>query len=208
MEKIKYCQDCGYPNPDNLAHCLKCKNELSKTKEFEHEASWKYYVVNEDGSMSAAYTFSELRRMKNNGLIHANTHILKVGEEEPKIAETLFDFDNKNILSNTNATDNIDNCQCENIPEEIKGLNWGAFFNPLLWSIFHNTYVGLLCLFPALGLLMSIIFLVNGNEWGWKNRQFDSIEQFKKVQHIWLIWGLILFIIGIPLYIWYLSHKR
>ena len=201
MAKTKYCQDCGYPNPDNLIHCFKCKHDLSKPKGYEQqmaEASWKYYIVNEDGSMSAPYILSELERVKNNGLIDANTFILKDGEEEERIAGALFDFNVQSTLPYTSTAGNTNNYQDEHIPEEIKGLNWGAFLNPLFWSICHNTYVGLLCIifyFP-----ISILLLIKGNEWGWKNRHFDSIEQFKKVQHKWLVWGIIPVIVIFTVY--------
>lgn len=79
-----------------------------------------------------------------------------------------------------------------NVPPEIFGLNWGAFLMPFLWSIAHNVWIGLLCLIPYAGVIMQFVLLFKGNEWGWQKRQFESVDEFKKVQRIWLIWGLVL----------------
>ncbi len=83
------------------------------------------------------------------------------------------------------------------VPEEIKGWNWGAFFLNWIWAIAHNTWIGLLAL--VLGIIMSIILGVKGNEWAWQNRKWESVEQFKQVQKAWATWGLIIFIASIVL---------
>ncbi|QQG50381.1 MAG: ribonuclease G [Candidatus Berkelbacteria bacterium] len=91
------------------------------------------------------------------------------------------------------------------VPEEIKGWNWGAFFLNWIWSIFNKVWIGLLALvlpfIPVVGgigvLVMAIVLGLKGSEWAWKSRKFESVEQFKKVQKAWAIWGLVIFVIGI-----------
>lgn len=73
------------------------------------------------------------------------------------------------------------------VPEEIKGWNWGAFWLNWIWGIGNQVWIGLLAL--VIGLIMSIILGIKGNEWAWQNRRFESIEQFKQVQRIWSYWG-------------------
>lgn len=83
------------------------------------------------------------------------------------------------------------------LPDELKGLNGGAFSLNWIWAIAHSTWIGLLCLVPYVGLIMSFVLLFKGNEFVWQNRKWESIEQFKAVQRKWMIWGAILFVLGI-----------
>lgn len=81
-------------------------------------------------------------------------------------------------------------------PAELNRWNWGAFCLHWIWSIGNSTWIGLLALISPISLIIAIILGVKGNEWAWKNRKFESVEQFKKVQHIWAVWGLVLFLVG------------
>ena len=86
------------------------------------------------------------------------------------------------------------------VPVEIAGkLNWGAFLLGPIWSIAHSTWIGLLCFVPYIGFVMSIVLLIKGNEWGWKNRQFGSVQEFNDVQRAWTKWGVVILILGIVL---------
>jgi len=93
------------------------------------------------------------------------------------------------------------------VPAEIKGWNWGAFFLTWIWGIFNKVWIALLALvigfIPVINiigvLVMMIVLGLKGNEWAWKNRQFESVEQFKKVQKAWAMWGVILFVLGVIL---------
>lgn len=82
-------------------------------------------------------------------------------------------------------------------PEELRGWNWGAFFLNWIWAIGNSVWIGLLALLGPIALIMAIILGIKGNEWAWQNRKFESVEQFKKVQKAWAIWGLVLFLISI-----------
>ncbi len=82
------------------------------------------------------------------------------------------------------------------VPEEIKGWNWGAFLLPYLWPFTNNVWFGLISLIPNVGWLMAIALGSRGNEWAWKSRKWRSIEQFKAHQRGWAIAGLF---IGVPM---------
>ena len=46
---------------------------------------------------------------------------------------------------------------------------------------------------------------VQGNEWAWKSKRWDSIEHFKRTQKKWRNWGIVIFVIyGIPGFIVFL----
>jgi len=81
------------------------------------------------------------------------------------------------------------------VPNEIKGWNWGAFLLGPFWSFTNQVWIGLLCFIPYLGFIMAIILGFKGNEWAWKSRNWSSIEAFKAHQKAWTIASLIVFII-------------
>ena len=75
------------------------------------------------------------------------------------------------------------------VPPGIKGWNWGAFLLNVIWSVGNRTWMGLLTLVPFVGYVVPIILGFKGNEWAWKNRSWESIDHFKRVQRQWAIWG-------------------
>lgn len=83
------------------------------------------------------------------------------------------------------------------IPEEVKGWSWGAFMFNWLWAVFNGTWIGLLALIPYVGFIMSIALGVKGREWAWRNKRWDSIEHFQRVQRRWSLWSLLF--VGIAL---------
>ncbi|HEX9997302.1 MAG TPA: hypothetical protein VGB45_09180 [Abditibacterium sp.] len=85
------------------------------------------------------------------------------------------------------------------LPDELKGLNGGAFFLTLFWAISHSVWIGLICLVPYVGWIISFVLLFKGNEMAWQNRKWESVAQFKEVQRKWLIWGIILFVVSLIL---------
>jgi len=81
------------------------------------------------------------------------------------------------------------------IPSEIRGWNWGAFFLNWIWGIGNNTFIALLMFIPFVNFIMLFVLGAKGNEWAWKNKHWDSIEQFKRVQKKWAWAGLIIFLV-------------
>ncbi len=89
------------------------------------------------------------------------------------------------------------------VPPEIKKWHWGAFFLNWIWGIGNNVWIALLCFVPMVNIVMIFILGARGNEWAWRNKRWDSIEHFKRVQHKWTAWGLGLFLAGIAINIIY-----
>lgn len=79
------------------------------------------------------------------------------------------------------------------VPPEIKKWNWGAFFFNWIWGVCNGVYWTLaliICNFipyvgPIISLGVCIALGINGSEWAWKGKQWNSVEHFKRVQHNW-----------------------
>ena len=76
------------------------------------------------------------------------------------------------------------------IPDGVKGWSWGAFFLSGFWAIGNRTWIGLLAFVPYLGWLVAIWLGIKGREMAWKNKRWDSLEHFNRVQKRWSQWGV------------------
>jgi hypothetical protein len=82
------------------------------------------------------------------------------------------------------------------LPPQLYGWNWGAFFLTWIWGMGNNTTIAFLTWIPIANFVMIFMLGAKGNEWAWQNKQWTSIEHFKRVQKLWAIWGFILFVLG------------
>ena len=78
------------------------------------------------------------------------------------------------------------------IPEGVSGWSWGAFLLNWIWAIGNSTWIGLLAIIPYVGFVVAIILGIKGREWAWRNKRWDSVEHFQRVQRKWTMWSLIL----------------
>lgn len=87
-----------------------------------------------------------------------------------------------------------------------KHFNFAAFIFNWIWGVANNTYIPLLIIpaallyfIPIIGPLLvigiQIWFGIKGNEWAWQNKQWDSVEDFLRVQKRWNIAGYIFFFV-------------
>ena len=182
------------------------------------ETTDNYYILNDDGSKSPAYTLDELAILKINEIITSDTPVIKNGED-PKPAEIFIDSCHPDITENAGTKND------KKLQVELNTLNFGAFILFPFWGyshfpkyrVFWGCIIAFVCLSyifliykdinpkayslpPGLILLkipqivISIIFLVQGNRLAWRNRKFESINQFKNIQKKWLIWGFVIFL--------------
>lgn len=80
------------------------------------------------------------------------------------------------------------------IPPEIDRWNWGAFLLNWVWGIGNNTFIALLTLIPLVGLVMPFVLGAKGSRWAWRNGRWDSVAHFRRVQRLWAIWGVIIWV--------------
>jgi hypothetical protein len=77
------------------------------------------------------------------------------------------------------------------LPPEIDRWNWGAFLLSWIWGIGNNTFIAFLAFVPVVGIVMPFVLGAKGSAWAWRNKRWDSIEDFKATQRKWAIAGLI-----------------
>jgi hypothetical protein len=87
------------------------------------------------------------------------------------------------------------------VPAEIDRWNWGAFLLNWVWGVGNNTFIALLMFIPLVNLVMPFVLGVKGSSWAWRNRKWDSIEEFRRVQRNWTKWALIIYAAGVLLLI-------
>ena len=66
-----------------------------------------------------------------------------------------------------------------------KIFNWGAFFGTWIWGLINRSYVTLwqlILFFTPWGFIFATICGLKGNEWAYKNKQYDDVEEFNKSQ--------------------------
>jgi hypothetical protein len=82
-------------------------------------------------------------------------------------------------------------------PDGVRGWSWGAFFLNWIWAIGNRTWIGLLAIIPYVGFIMAIYLGMKGRELAWRNKRWDSLEHFNRVQRRWSLWSLVLILIAL-----------
>jgi hypothetical protein len=85
------------------------------------------------------------------------------------------------------------------VPVEVKKWNWGAFLLNWIWGLGNRTYIALLCLVPLLNVVMVFVLGAKGSEWAWRNKRWESVEHFRRVQKKWAWIGLAVILVAIVL---------
>lgn len=75
-----------------------------------------------------------------------------------------------------------------------KQFNWGAFLGTWIWGLFNNSYIPLLYLvlsFLPCGFYFQLYCGFKGNEWAYKNKEWNDVDKFNKSQEkqatIWAV---------------------
>jgi TPR repeat protein len=85
------------------------------------------------------------------------------------------------------------------VPPEIDRWNWGAFLLNWIWGLGNRVYIALLMFVPFVNIVMSFVLGAKGSAWAWKNRRWESVEHFKRVQRLWAIAGVIVLALAIAM---------
>ncbi len=87
------------------------------------------------------------------------------------------------------------------VPNEVKGWNWGAFMFTPFWGLYFKLPLTLLALIPYVNIVIAFVYAIKGKEMAWKKQPWLSTYEFNHFQNKWNIAGLVLFLfmIGVPL---------
>ena len=66
----------------------------------------------------------------------------------------------------------------------------------VLWTPMPARYLMLAILIGA-----KVLLGFRGNEWAWQSRQWESTQQFKLIQRMWMNWGTIIVVVVVILLI-------
>lgn len=86
------------------------------------------------------------------------------------------------------------------VPPEVDRWNWGAFLLTWIWGIGNSTFIAFLMFIPFANLVMWFVLGAKGSAWAWQNRRWNSIEDFKRTQRKWALWGAIVPVLFILLF--------
>ncbi|MDR2486943.1 MAG: hypothetical protein LBD12_03180 [Clostridiales Family XIII bacterium] len=84
----------------------------------------------------------------------------------------------------------------DEVPQEIRRWNWGAFMFNWVWGIGNHAYLALLCFVPLLNIVWVFVCGAMGNQWAWRSGEFKDVETFLRVQRTWSRAGLVSFIVA------------
>lgn len=85
------------------------------------------------------------------------------------------------------------------VPPEINRWNWGAFLLTWIWGIGNSTFIAFLMFVPFVNFIMWFVLGAKGSAWAWQNKQWDSVEDFKRTQRKWAMAGAIVAVAGVLL---------
>lgn len=87
------------------------------------------------------------------------------------------------------------------IPEEIKGWNWGAAGLTWIWGISNGVWLSLLAFIPYFGMIWWIFLGIKGNKWAWQSSQWASVEDFQRSQDKWKPWGIVFLLLPVLVFL-------
>lgn len=88
----------------------------------------------------------------------------------------------------------------EELPADLRGFNWGAFFLQWIWGIRHKVAWAWLALIPGVNIIIAFMLGFRGNELAWKNCKWESEVEFDLVEREWTMWGIGITIVGLLIF--------
>jgi len=87
------------------------------------------------------------------------------------------------------------------VPPEVDRWNWGAFFLNWIWGIGNNTFIAFLMFVPLVNLIMIFLLGAMGSSWAWRNKRWESVDQFRAIQRSWAKWGAIVWVAFVTVFV-------
>ena len=202
-----YRPNADQPPPLGLAACGKC-NATNEAHAF--------YCVDCGHSMESAVRISPEGASSSGGIEEKPQPRARVEKPEPQQQRRRAPEPRANVSSSSkesaqpeqglpnstgSATDNGSGVRGAQLPESLKGFNWGAFLMGPIWSLFNQVWIGLIgfiSVIPQIPIEIRLLITLalalylgfKGNELAWRSKKWSSTAHFASVQRTWLIVGL------------------
>jgi len=177
------CPYCAEEIADGSKKCPVCKENLTNTCKFCKEEI-------ADGAIKCRHCGSMQNPQVN---LNSDAQNSDLSREVLRQAGN----DKNTSIKNGNTMNTSGMGEQAIIPPELRGWSWGAFFFSWVWGIFNNSLLTLLTFIPFFGFIWIFVCGAKGNEWAWKNKRWDNVEHFKKVQKKWAVAALCVFLLAI-----------
>ncbi|MEO6908160.1 MAG: ribonuclease G [Abditibacteriaceae bacterium] len=82
------------------------------------------------------------------------------------------------------------------LPDDLRGFNWGAFFLQWIWGIRHKVKWAWWALIPGVNIVIAFKLGFQGQELAWKNCEWKNEVEFDNTQLEWTRWGIGVWIIA------------
>lgn len=108
----------------------------------------------------------------------------------------------------SSSDENNSGMKQDTFPSGVEGWSWGAFLLSFIWGFGNNTPISVLSLVPYAGFGMNIYLGMKGRELAWKNKRWKSVEHFNRVQRLWSVCGVVLFVATIVALLTVFKHVK
>jgi len=151
------------------------------------------YTISRNGEQFGPYSEGDLHTHINSGHVLSNDLAWKEGMANWLPVSQVFSTSTQSSHVTALPPVFVQPVRSDATPDGIKGWSWGAFFLNWIWAIGNRTWIGLFAIVPYVGFIMAIVLGFKGREWAWKNKEWESVEHFNRVQKKWSFWGVIIF---------------
>jgi hypothetical protein len=151
------------------------------------------YTISRNGEQFGPYSETDMRAHINSGHVLSDDLAWKEGMANWLPVSQIFSSGMQRNAVAAPPPVFVQASRSDAIPDGIKGWSWGAFFLNWIWAIGNRTWIGLFAIVPYVGFIMAIVLGFKGREWAWKNKEWESIEHFNRVQKKWSFWGVMIF---------------
>ncbi len=200
-----YRPNADQPPPLGFAACGKC-NATNEAHAF--------YCVDCGNSMESAVRISPGGASASDRVAEKPQPRTRVDKPQPqqqsrRAPEPRANIGNSESVQSTEGLPNPSGSTADNgsgvrgaeLPESLKGFNWGAFLMGPIWSLFNQVWIGLIGFISIIPLIpieirllitlaLAIYLGFKGNELAWRSKKWSSTAHFASVQRTWLIVGL------------------
>ena len=228
-----YCAHCGTGNEPNASICNRCGERVYRPnvdqppplglaacgKCNDANEAHAFYCVNCGHTMESAVRISPEGTTSSSRAAEQPQTSSRITKPDPPAPPRRTPEPRANVVtqksvrpmqglpnSTGSAAENGSGVRGAELPESLKGFNWGAFLATPIWSLMNQVWIGL---FASVGLavvlyvlrvpvafafpvqiLVAVFFGFKGNELAWQSKKWSSTAHFASAQRTSLIVGV------------------